>query len=812
MVNPTNPNDMSTWRFRNLPDMPMHVQKVYDRMSLTPLDDLGADEPTFIDREGRAVYVPRRKDGKPYFHDGYAKMLWDFKTGNLLLEEAQNDRGSVFFRRDVDYEGDNRILDSWHAIASIADEYNVPAREQNPAWDRLMRVECRKLRYPDGKPARVHHGIRFKNRAFYRFVRTDGYSVPLVVDPDMPEIRHAFELTIDEPWDEQLIGQAEHWLRFITDSDASYNNLKYMPAAPFLEEFKHLTFVLAGEGSNGKGTLFGAFLHDEATQRLATTVDVERLVGGGKTSSTIAEQEPGKLIGKMWAFDEDAESLTSQQTTKLKKLSTGDTLSARRLGQNMVSFNPRATLCIATNLDFVTDMDTSMARRFMFVRMRDGRSADELENLRIFINLHGATPFIQLSCREWMITGTGSEQRMNVNIGRPEQLDDAETWMAMQIVRQGYFENTDNPNRTSPRATHNSYVKLGLAGAHRGGRYVVEVADETRFQPYRRHILDMFDTKGIPMPPTPIDCQSQNPSDHGFACQYTPAGGGPDGKIARNWKTLANDPHTDTSQPPANTRAWSCVPDAGYAILDFDRAHNPGQQDGWDAFSYDVGNYGSTAFPATFMTATPSGGRHAYYRLPYGIHLKDSNHKDGIPLDVKAEGQGYVIAPGSHTGRGDYRVCDDTAVATMSDHMIDWLADHGYVDRDERPETKAKTRRDEQADTNRDISNVNRPSAREVTAWFRSPNSKHAPRLNIPMMSRGDTHNSLCRYAWGITGAAVEHDWDERVIGSVFNDLLDRVPASHDRRQTRETITSAWRKRSLTVPMSVERALTAHGC
>ena len=142
-----------------------------------------------------------------------------------------------------------------------------------------------------------------------------------------------------------------------------------MPAAPFLQEYKHLTFVLAGEGSNGKGTLFSAFIKGDSTSRLSTTIDVGKLVGSSRVSSTLAEQEPANLIGRMWAFDQDAEGLTAQQTAQLKKLSTGDALTARKLGQNMVRFEPRAVLCVATNLDFVTEMSVAMRRRFAFVRM-----------------------------------------------------------------------------------------------------------------------------------------------------------------------------------------------------------------------------------------------------------------------------------------------------------------------------------------------------------------------------------------------------------------------------------------------------------
>ena len=59
------------------------------------------------------------------------------------------------------------------------------------------------------------------------------------------------------------------------------------------------------------------------------------------------------------------------------------------------------------------------------------------------------------------------------------------------------------------------------------------------------------------------------------------------------------------------------------------------------------------ALPTTYEVATPSGGRHIYFRCDETV----SNRVDacGAGLDIRAAG-GYVVAPGSHTDSGEYRI------------------------------------------------------------------------------------------------------------------------------------------------------------
>lgn len=675
---------MATRRLEVIPNMPRAVQKVYDGFSV--LTD-GSDDFMFYDFNAEPVRSEMDSRGQPFFAEGYYEALWDLRNLNLIGEETADGKVRQLYRRDHDpYGNQGRVPQTWHAVTSIADEYNVPSKHVNPMFDVLITHECELLTWPgsDGVeyPWRIHRGVKFRNRGLFRGYNEHGESEMYMteiggMDPDT--MNDPFELYIDRDWDEELIADAERFLRLICADDNSFDNLLLMPAAPFLEEYKHLTFVLAGEGGNGKGTLFGAFLNHGSTANLATTVRADVLTGGSKVSATMGEQEPYKLAQHFWAFDEDANALDSKQTMGLKKLSTGDELSARKLGQNMVTFRPKATLCVATNLDFVTDMDVAMRRRFAFVRMQDGHTADDLKGLRRFIFRYGADGFVMASCARWMRNRKGVIKP--VQIGQPARLSDAEAWAADQIVLNGFVSLADSPYRMSNWEKHDCTAKFGLRPVRRDGKQVYRVADENRFAPYRANSELMIAADGHTEPPKPLNRESKRADELGFGCDYTPARR--TDKVALNWKKNVADPNLDTSVPPAGAEAFACVPRKGFTVIDFDRTKTGGM-DGWARFVSDVGEYGSMAFPATYVVRTPSGGAHAYYRtpetlLPEGVNLKDSVHSDGIPVDLRTDGKGYVLAAGSHTDAGDYRVADDHPVADMSRSMVAWLREHGYT-------------------------------------------------------------------------------------------------------------------------------------
>lgn len=93
-----------------------------------------------------------------------------------------------------------------------------------------------------------------------------------------------------------------------------------------------------------------------------------------------------------------------------------------------------------------------------------------------------------------------------------------------------------------------------------------------------------------------------------------------------------------------------------------------GCQHGSDVLEHLATEHGQT-WPSTYTAITPSGGVHLYYAAPAG-HI--GCRVRALPLlDVRDIG-GYVVAAGSVTARGTYRV--DASEPQQPAPMPDWLA------------------------------------------------------------------------------------------------------------------------------------------
>lgn len=651
-----------------IPDGPDNVSLVLTGMRVTHL----SEEHDFYDRLGQSVTIPKRQTRKsvtPYCEAGYAKALWDFRNNSLLL----GDDGTTLYVRDVDQTGENRLLATWHAISSLESEYHVPKAKAYLPWNRQLQVECAKM------PRRVRHGVKFADRAF---LRRDGRVVQiregdlLFDDP--------FELTIDAVYDPGLAARAVGFMNDVTADAHSARNLGRMFATPVLEPYKHLTYVMYGDGGNGKGILLGMLA--SSFPGLAAAVDSQKILGGRRgVGGFSSDQEMVKLIGALWAYDEDADTISLEQMTLLKKISTGDTVVARRIQENAVSFAPKCTFVIATNNPVITTMTAASARRFVYIRMRDGRSPDEFVPLLGFRAEHGAAPFIMASCKLWQLEG--DEPYRDVVIGDSNDLSQAEQWIVDSIVAQGYAVSGANPYNESAPAHANSINKLGLKSTFKwvDGRSarVLVVRDEQRFRPYREaseQALSEAQEEQTPRRPEPIEADPMPlPGPLGFDCGYVPADGR---KVAKNWKRRVADPRVDTSKRPFGD-VYAVVPGEGMMVIDMD-VSKTGGDDGWTVLNREAAPYGSPWFPATYLVGTPSGGVHAYYRMPEGLHgrLKNRVHASGIPVDVRCEGKGYVIGAGSHTDAGEYRLLDlpKDRIPVLPDRLAAWLADNGYVE------------------------------------------------------------------------------------------------------------------------------------
>lgn len=649
-----------------IPDGPSHVQQVLNGMSVTTFDDRHA----FYDRRGRSVSVPRGERDTPYFDDGYAKALWDYRNDSLALGEDDE----TLFVRDVDLTGENRLLDSWHAISSLESEYHVKKANAYLPWNTQMVVEARKL------PYRVRHGIKFLDRAYYR---QDGV---VVSSKDPAILALPFELSIPVAYDGQQAADAVKYMLDVTVDDHSAENLGRIFATPLLEPYKHLTYVMYGDGGNGKGILLNA-IH-RSFPDLAASVDSQKLLGGRRGSGGFStDQEALKLISALWAFDEDADVISLEQMTLLKKVSTGDTLVARRIQENAVTVKPHATFIIATNNPVVTTMTVASSRRFAYVRMRDGRSAEEFTSLLDFIHEYGVYPFIMASCELWI--RRGDEPYHDIAIGSIDDLSEAEQWLVDQICEKGYAVSGLNPFKSSHAEHINSVTKLGLQTSRKyvdGSRVrVLTVRDELRFSPYRgawQKDQDKIIEESQPAAmPEPIEADNLPSLEQvGFACDYVPA---ERDKTAYNWQRKVADPTVDTTRKP-DSDVYAVVPQSGYMILDMDTDKTGKGLSGWQALQETIGRYGSDDFPQTYLVRTPSGGAHAYYQIPKHLQgrLLNKVKAGGIPVDLRVEGKGYVIGAGSHTDAGDYRIVDlpDSNVPLLSDALCAWLVQAGCVE------------------------------------------------------------------------------------------------------------------------------------
>lgn len=653
-----------------IPDGPSHVQQVL--LGMGPA--LKPERHAFYDRIGQSVQIPRNDTGRnphPWFDDGYAKALWDFRNDSLLL----GDDNRTLYVRDVDRTGNNALLNTWHAISSLETEYHVPKAKQYFPWNDQLRVECSKL------DKRVKHGIKFANCSF---LRVEG--VVRRFDAGTPLFDQPYELTFDMAYDSRLVGQAIAFLRDVTENEHSAQNLCRMFATPLMEPYKHLSYVLYGDGGNGKGILLGAL--SRSFPDLAKPVDAQKILGGRRGQGGFSsDQEANKLIGTLWVFDEDADTVTVEQMTALKKISTGDTISSRKIQQDSVDVKPRCTFVIATNNPVITTMTAASVRRFVYVRMRDNRKASVFLPLLEFRDRFGVAPFIMASCSLWL--KRGDEPFRDIVIGDPTDLSEAEQWLVDQIVSNGYAISGANPYSESAWEHKNSINKLGLKTGLKKidgtATRVLSVEDEQRFSPYRSEAVSAYrsaDTFMIPEPPEPIDLSGAPvplPSEFGFVCDYVPAN--PD-KKALNWKKLTKSEQVDTSSRPSGA-AFAVVPAPGFMVVDMDRSKDGGES-GWDIVNSQIGPYSSDDFPSTYLVRTPSGGFHAYYRIPDDLlgKVKNAAHPHGVPIDTRVEQKGYVVGPGSSVQEGVYLLCDTPEngdVPFLSSKMVLWLKNHGYV-------------------------------------------------------------------------------------------------------------------------------------
>lgn len=113
----------------------------------------------------------------------------------------------------------------------------------------------------------------------------------------------------------------------------------------------------------------------------------------------------------------------------------------------------------------------------------------------------------------------------------------------------------------------------------------------------------------------------------------------------------------------------ACGP-ANLLVVDLDTAKD-GSVSGSHTLAHLEAQAGES-LPATWTVGTPSGGRHLYYRQPEGRNLGNTAGRLGPGIDTRGVG-GYVVAPPTPTGTGDYWLVDDPAPAELPGWFLELL-------------------------------------------------------------------------------------------------------------------------------------------
>lgn len=649
------------------------------QLTFTPPND-GNIVRTITGKSLQLVTARTTKNGPetPIIHAGYQKAIWDLREGHLRWCPSEH----RLYRRDTDMEdhpGERRTLNSWHPVKSIEAEYCIDRpTAQQPGYSAAIVREAQRVQWF----AQVERGVRIDPCVW---VRRDGRVVQVRDEPDL-----AVTQTFDtRGMSREAVQQAERICRWLTVDEKSYKNLVRMFATPWLEPFKQLSYVLSGHGGDGKSLVL--------SQVVLNTLGVGKVFPAFNTTQFCEvggftlnrESMADAMDGMSFAYDDEAGSVSEDMLPALRALSTGTPMQARVQGGKYHTVTPSATIVLLTNQGFADSSESSDRRRFVKVEFHanNGRSYDEYHAIELFAHEHPAA-FFALSCELWEHEGDTPEI---VNLSPARQISDEMYWLITEIEANRERFNQPVASRERYRAEFHRSIDdgvlqlLGLKNATSKAigptqQRVVRVADWDRYEQYLNAVNESVITDVVAPPPAPIEGMVETPDAFGFACDYVRADAR---KVARDWKQLAASPNVDTSQRPMDAAAYAVVPREGYVVVDMDV---PDHGDtGWTVLNQQVGRYGSAAFPTTYLVGTPSGGVHAYYRIPEVLagKLKNAAHPNGMPIDLRVDGKGYVIGAGSHVESGDYRLLDvpgETGIPELSLDMCRWLTGTpGYV-------------------------------------------------------------------------------------------------------------------------------------
>lgn len=648
----------------------------------------------------------------PVVAAGYQKAIWELREGHLRYCPSQ-DR---LWRRDpdmADHEGERLILNSWHPVKTIEDEYhiggNARSSERNLLYSCAIMREAKRSQWFD----QVERGVRCDPCVW---VRRNGKVVCLQDEPDIA-VTQTFS---PAGMGNQALKDAKRILEWLTVDEKSYANLCRMFATPWLEPFKQLSYILSGHGGDGKTLI--------ARQALLGVLGVGKVFpgfsvqsycnGGGYTLGR--ESMNDEMDGKAFAIDDEACAVTEDMLPLLRALSTGSQVNARVTGGRYRVMTPTATMLILTNMQFADSAENSDVRRFIKVEFHQskGRSYDEYHAIEGFCHRHPAAFFV-LSCRLW----ERSDEPEIVNPSPARNISDEMYWLISEIAsNEGQYGDPVAVKGDYRKEFHTTVPQslmdvLGLVNARsralpgKGQPRVVRVVNRERFdvyckaalgteaeetatdwrqtalsKPNRDSLIPLDDVGGChdmaALVESALDGQAGFAPCEGKARRQ---GGPVDGKVSLSWKRLnpSSESHVDSTIVTESMDRYAVVPLGQCFVIDCDKPSEADGPDGWQCLQALTGDYGSTALPATLMTKTPHGV-HLYYRMPAGMDvtlLKNAVHEQNLPIDLRVSNKGYVLGPGSVVNGSRYELADlpVDVVPEASEAIMRMLKDFGYT-------------------------------------------------------------------------------------------------------------------------------------
>ena len=684
----------------------------------------------FLDAYGVPVGY-RTDDGEYTKVPAWAQVLWALMTGDIVADkrrpvypsedaqEAAEAEGAAvvatrLYRRDADMTCSQVRQQTWHEITDVQDELGI----HKPS-DRLANLDlwCRALARQSGEW--LHHAILLRGRhgMWRMWERVNGSVREFGGDDSTTPPPCDVVLRIGGEDLEAGIAEAGRWVRWLCKTEDSAYNLSRWFAAPICAKYAHLAFILYGAGGNGKSLLF-----KELNAALGTRVaplSTDALTG--RTTAFEQGQALLPIIGALWATLDENGSGEYDTNPVVKKLATGEPVHMRGVQKNMVSYRPVCTLAFGTNVP-PREGEASFNRRFAIVDMVDGREAEDFEGLLDFLrNRHGIAMMLAYSARHWggippqepgsvppsdgiVGAGGGADMKMVriIDTTTDPMADGALSLVAHLLGKfpgnptGAWVKAADVPGIVGVRelsryARRQLMQTLGMEATSRrlGGAVarVWRVADgelsHDKFMQYwNRADAEASEpdlspvAKHAPAPTqlVPDGDELLTPGDLGFGAKYWPCG---HDKVSRGWQQAYKNGTAHTTEADVYTPggAYAVIPTDGYCIVDCDIVKSdPAARTGYDMLYELLGGE-----PDTTMVLTPSGGVHAYYKLPDGLRLANAVNVGGSHIDLRVAGLGYVVGVLSTTDAGMYKPANQKHVGVMPAELVAWLRENGAV-------------------------------------------------------------------------------------------------------------------------------------